>query len=219
MEALDRANDVRILRARLKQDMKIGRTSGLSVLTDPPAFTETMKVLDLLLAVPKVGRVKALKTLNVARISPAKTIGGMTQRQRDDLALIAGRWLDPDRGVSTKDPTNKETPTMSKFTARQGDILIVSTRAIPKGLKEIARENGRVVLAHGEATGHAHVIDDPSAMFLGADLEEMADRFLRVENECQVVHDEHDAITLPPGDYIVRRQREYSPEAIRNVAD
>jgi hypothetical protein len=32
-------------------------------------------------------------------------------------------------------------------------------------------------------------------------------------------HDEHDAIHLPPGNYQVVRQREYTPEAIINVAD
>ena len=35
----------------------------------------------------------------------------------------------------------------------------------------------------------------------------------------QVVHDEHATIALPPGKYRITRQREYSPEAIRNVAD
>ena len=109
---------------------------------------------------------------------------------------------------------------MSKsFIARQGDVLIVATGSIPKGAKPVDREDGKVVLAHGEVTGHAHVIDSPDVLFLAADVDEMADRFLRVEQECQVVHDEHDPVTLPPGNYRVRRQREYAPEAIRNVAD
>ena len=105
------------------------------------------------------------------------------------------------------------------LTYRQGDVLIVSTSHIPDGVKPVERENGRLILAHGEVTGHAHVVDSDTALFLAADLDEMADRFLKIETECQVVHDEHDAITLPPGDYIVRRQREYSPEQIRQVAD
>ena len=95
------------------------------------------------------------------------------------------------------------------FVARQGDVLIVATNTIPENTQPVERENGRVVLAHGEATGHAHVIDDPTVLFLESDLGELADRFLRVEQECVVTHDEHDAITLPPGSYVVRRQREY----------
>lgn len=102
---------------------------------------------------------------------------------------------------------------------RQGDVFIVATSSVPKDALPIDRENGRIVLAHGEVTGHAHVIDSEDALFLAVDLDEMADRFLRVESEVQVVHDEHDIVTLPPGDYVVRRQREYAPEAIRNVAD
>jgi len=109
---------------------------------------------------------------------------------------------------------------MTQFAARQGDVLIVATNTIPDGLQPVARENGRVILAHGEMTGHAHAIDsDLVTLFAAADLDEMADRFLRVEQECDVVHDEHDTITLPPGDYAIRRQREYTPEAVRNVAD
>lgn len=104
---------------------------------------------------------------------------------------------------------------------RQGDVLIVATDRVPKGLKPVPREQGRIVLAHGEVTGHAHAIDAPEAeaQFLAADLEEVNRRFLRVEAEVAVVHEEHDTITLPPGDYEVRRQREYAPEAPQWVAD
>jgi hypothetical protein len=109
---------------------------------------------------------------------------------------------------------------VNTFIARQGDVLIIRTDRIPAGVKPVERENGRVVLAHGEVTGHCHAVDsDLATLFTTADLDEMADRFLRVEKECKVVHDEHDAITLPPGEYMVRRQREYTPEAVRNVAD
>ena len=34
-----------------------------------------------------------------------------------------------------------------------------------------------------------------------------------------VTHEEHASIQLPKGNYRIVRQREYSPEAIRNVAD
>ena len=41
---------------------------------------------------------------------------------------------------------------------RQGDVLVVPVDEIPTGLKKVPREQGRLVLAHGEATGHAHVV-------------------------------------------------------------
>lgn len=53
---------------------------------------QTAKVADLLLAVPRHGPVKVDKLLRRCRIAPTKTIGGLSQRQRDELAaLLAGR--------------------------------------------------------------------------------------------------------------------------------
>jgi hypothetical protein len=102
---------------------------------------------------------------------------------------------------------------------RQGDVLIIPVASIPKSVEPVARENGRVVLAHGEATGHAHAIRDQRAA-LFRDPELMA-VFMHVGGDSAVAleHDEHDTIEIPAGDYRVIRQREYSPEAIRNVAD
>lgn len=101
---------------------------------------------------------------------------------------------------------------------RQGDVLVVPVNEIPAGVKDVPLEAGRLILAHGEATGHAHVVEG-EAQLLESDVAEMEERFLRVEQEAALVHDEHATIALPPGDYRVIRQREYSPEAIRNVAD
>lgn len=101
---------------------------------------------------------------------------------------------------------------------RQGDVLLVPIAETPKGLEEVPLENGRLVLAHGEVTGHAHVIEG-EATFLAADVADLERAFLRVDEEVALVHDEHDTITVPPGGYEVRRQREYAPEAPRWVAD
>lgn len=92
---------------------------------------------------------------------------------------------------------------------RQGDVLIRPITSLPDGLQPVPLEDGRVILAHGEATGHAHaVLGDVE--FLAADLDDLEQRFLRVEREAQVVHDEHATITLPPGEYEIIRQREYA---------
>jgi len=101
---------------------------------------------------------------------------------------------------------------------RQGDVLIRETATIPTNLTPVPRDEGRVILAYGEVTGHAHQVIG-HAEFLAVDLAEMNDRFLRVEQEAKVVHEEHDTITLPPGLYEVVRQREYQPEAPVWVAD
>jgi hypothetical protein len=86
MDALSRANEVRTLRAQLKRDLKAGRVSIGALLLDPPPYLETAKVFDMLLAVPNLGRVKATKILNSCRVSPSKTLGGLSKRQRAELA-------------------------------------------------------------------------------------------------------------------------------------
>ena len=91
MEALQRANDIRSRRAQLKRDLKAGRQPIHELLLEPPEYLETAKVFDLLLAVPKYGRVKVNKILTTCRISPSKTIGGMSERQRGELVALLKR--------------------------------------------------------------------------------------------------------------------------------
>jgi hypothetical protein len=91
MDALKRANDIRTRRASLKRDLKAGRVHIQSLLLDPPEFLETAKVFDLLLAVPKYGRVKVNRILTQCRISPSKTVGGLSERQRNELVSFLRR--------------------------------------------------------------------------------------------------------------------------------
>jgi len=91
MEALNRANEIRTRRAQLKRDLKGGRASIHQLLLEPPEWVETAKVFDMLLAVPKYGRVKANKILQQCRISPSKTIGGLSERQRAELVAMLRR--------------------------------------------------------------------------------------------------------------------------------
>ena len=88
MEALQRANDVRVRRAQLKRDLKAGAVQIESILLDPPEFVSTAKVFDMLMAVPKFGRVKAARLLNQCRISQSKTVGGLSERQRTELVEL-----------------------------------------------------------------------------------------------------------------------------------
>ena len=91
IDALQRANEIRTKRAQLKRDLKGGRTSIHDLLSNPPDYLETAKVFDMLLAVPKYGRVKANKILVQCRISPSKTIGGLSERQRNELVSLLRR--------------------------------------------------------------------------------------------------------------------------------
>jgi hypothetical protein len=91
MEALRRANEIRVKRAKLKKDLKAGTVKIESILRSPPEWVETAKVFDILMAVPKFGRVKAARFLNQCRISQAKTVGGLSDRQRAELVGLLRR--------------------------------------------------------------------------------------------------------------------------------
>ena len=83
--ALRHANEIRIGRARLKRELASGRVRIEDIIAQPPAFARTAKVYDLLLALPKVGPAKAARSLTRCRVAPAKTLAGLTDRQRQEL--------------------------------------------------------------------------------------------------------------------------------------
>src|SRR3982750_4014247 len=88
MEALKRANDIRVKRAKLKKDLKDGRVRIEAILRSPPEYVETAKVFDILMAVPKFGRVKAARFLNQCRISQSKTVGGLSERSEEHTSAL-----------------------------------------------------------------------------------------------------------------------------------
>lgn len=99
---------------------------------------------------------------------------------------------------------------------RQGDVLIERIVSLPKQLTKQTPSAGRIILAHGEVTGHHHSLDADGAEWWR---DASGVQFLEVQQPTEVVHQEHGPILLEPGRYRIRRQREYSPQAIRNVAD
>jgi hypothetical protein len=86
--ALLRANVIRSARAEWKRQAHRGEVSVRDMLLEPGELFESMKIIDLLLARPKVGRVKATTMLRIAATSPTKTLGGLTVRQRGELARL-----------------------------------------------------------------------------------------------------------------------------------
>ena len=104
---------------------------------------------------------------------------------------------------------------------QQGDVLFELINGIPKEAvknpKEIRRSRGNPVLAEGEATGHAHVLEAPDIdVFKLHD-----DIFFSLDKESQVVHEEHKTTTLPKGDYRSWHVKEYDhfAEEARKVQD
>lgn len=108
---------------------------------------------------------------------------------------------------------------------RQGDVFIErisEDQVAMDGATVVPRDHGRVILAYGEVTGHSHAIDSRAATLYAVPGQD--DRVLVINGEgampgVLLEHEEHGTITLPPGTYRVRHQREYAPGEIRRVAD
>lgn len=101
---------------------------------------------------------------------------------------------------------------------RQGDVLIQKVEEIPDGCVAVPLENGAAVLAHGEATGHAHAFYEPVEF---VEEPKTKRRFVVIEGGAAkaLKHEEHSPIYLPPGKYEIVRQREWHEEEERYVAD
>jgi hypothetical protein len=91
MGALEKANAVRVARAQLKRELAAGRTQLAWVLSDPPAYTRTATLRDLLLAVPKLGPTRVDRALARCRIASAKTVAGLSERQRTEVIELLRR--------------------------------------------------------------------------------------------------------------------------------
>jgi len=91
MNALRQANQVRGLRAKLKQDLREGTVRLEQILATGADYLASAEVFDLLVAVPKIGPVKAAHLLTIARISPSKTVAGLSARQRARLIELLSR--------------------------------------------------------------------------------------------------------------------------------
>lgn len=92
------------------------------------------------------------------------------------------------------------------YMVRQGDVLLVEAPdGLPDGSQAL-EQSGSIVLAHGEATGHAHRVDESSATLFRAP---GGIGYLQVRTETSLLHEEHRAVPIPPGTYRVIRQREY----------
>ena len=92
MQALQRANAVRLARAELKRRVAIGEICVADVILDAPWEAESMTISDLLTSQRRWGHTRCRKFLQCVPMSENKSVGSMTDRQRHALAqmLVAG---------------------------------------------------------------------------------------------------------------------------------
>jgi hypothetical protein len=96
MQALARANRVRLARAELKRSIGRGEVDVAEVIRDCPWETESMTLAELLTSQRRWGRTRARKLLQALALSENKRLGTLTPRQRAMLtsALSSPRSRD-----------------------------------------------------------------------------------------------------------------------------
>lgn len=99
---------------------------------------------------------------------------------------------------------------------QQGDVYIESCNDIPKDAKKVQKSKRGFVLAEGEATGHAHVIEDNIEMY-----EKDGILYIKTDHATEIKHEEHKAIILNSGIYEIGKIKEYDAFEMetRNVRD
>ena len=101
---------------------------------------------------------------------------------------------------------------------RQGDVALVRVKVIPADAVEQPIPEGRLVLMHGESTGHAHAFYDNTqniklyAAHGGA-------RYIDVSAPVDLKHEEHSTARVPAGKWLLPSQVEYTPQELRRVQD
>jgi len=100
MQALARANEVRLARAGLKRRVASGEISVPEVLLGMPWEAENMTISDLLMSQRRWGHTRCRKLLMQVPVSENKTVGSMTERQRRALATLLDEPARQPRGDS-----------------------------------------------------------------------------------------------------------------------
>jgi hypothetical protein len=100
---------------------------------------------------------------------------------------------------------------------RQGDVLFIPIEKSKVQGKPVEPENGRYILARGEATGHDHSV---SSRYATMTVDEGGLTYLTVDQLTEVQHQEHGPIPLDKGAWrVIPQQREYVAGQGRNMGD
>jgi hypothetical protein len=89
MQALQRANEVRLARAELKRNIGDGTITVEEVILECPWEAASMTIAELLTSQRRWGTTRCSKLLAEVGLPEIKTVGSMTDRQRGLLVAMA----------------------------------------------------------------------------------------------------------------------------------
>lgn len=91
MQALERANELRLNRSKIRRSLRTaptfaaGRKRAAEVIADTPPCCATWEVLDFLCRVRWLTGRQVIPILRAAQVSPTRRLGGLTERERGAL--------------------------------------------------------------------------------------------------------------------------------------
>ena len=88
LRALERANEVRLARARLKRAVAGGSRPVADIVVECPWEAESMTVNELLMSQSRWGRARSRRLLVSIGMAEEKRLGSLTERQRGGLAAV-----------------------------------------------------------------------------------------------------------------------------------
>jgi hypothetical protein len=118
LQALARANEVRLARAELKRQVAEGELTVACVILGCPWQADSMTISDLLTSQKRWGSTRCRKILQEIPMSENKTVGSMTERQR--RALV--KMLDPDYPLPPPKPVTAPIETHLDIAAMQREL-------------------------------------------------------------------------------------------------
>lgn len=121
-------------------------------------------------------------------------------------------------GLFNADTSNNMEQKMNQI-IRQGDVLVIPCEKIPATAAPVEAENGRLILARGEATGHHHSIALHPRIAMFRDDASGGRLYIKNDVPAPLEHQEHTALTIQPGTHEVRIQRTVHSGMARRVAD
>jgi hypothetical protein len=101
---------------------------------------------------------------------------------------------------------------------RQGDVLLKKINKIPKEVKlQDNSNNNEIILAFGEKTFHKHRLICNKPIL---DIKTIGKRYVSLQDDGILSHEEHAKLNIPKGEYEVVIQREFDLlGAVRSVMD
>lgn len=107
--------------------------------------------------------------------------------------------------------------------AAQGDVLLIRIKELPATAAQAAAEGGEYIVGHSE-TGHSHVVAERPGVEFFTDTSDPLTAYLRILSidvalEHKRSFDTHETISIKPGTYKIRRQREHTAEGWRRAQD